>query len=300
MARSSPSFTNIEIENKITMTEMKVYSPSTLDEACRLLAERGTAMTVLAGGTDLMVLMNSGQLGAPEFLNIWGVEELRGVTDEGLALRIGALTTHTQLIQSSPVQLHAPLLVQAARTIGAAQTQNRGTIGGNIVSASPAGDTLPVLAAFDAELELGSIRGVRRVGFNDFYVGYRRTVLAPDELLVSILLPKQAAIERSRLYKVGTRAAQSISKIVMAARATVGDDGTIGSIAIALGSVAPTVMRARETEHLLSGAAITPELIELACRRLALEVKPISDIRSTERYRRMVSGNLIARFLRGE
>lgn len=281
------------------MTEIKAESPRTLSEAYSLLGDRSRKTVVLAGGTDLMVLLHSGQLGATEFLNIWGLDELRGIADEGSSLRIGALSTYTHLIQSPLVQQCARLLADAARTIGAAQTQNRGTLGGNIVNASPAGDTLPVLAAYDAELELGSLRGTRLVPFNSFYTGYRRTVLEPDELLIGIRVRKQPEDSRERFYKVGTRAAQAISKVVMAAAAIVRDN-RIESAAIGLGSVAPTVMRARETEQLLMGAVLSPELIESARRKLALEVKPITDIRSTEKYRRVVSGNLIARFLRTE
>src|SRR5438128_448831 len=167
-----------------------VHSPTTLTEAYALLAERGQAIKIMAGGTDLMVLMNAHLLEAAEFLNLWGVGELRGVAEEGDGLRVGALTTYTQLIKSPLVRQHAPALVAASRTVGAIQIQNRGTIGGNIVNASPAGDSLPVLAAFEAEIEIGSVSGVRRVAFNQFYTGYRRTVLGPDELVLAVRIPK--------------------------------------------------------------------------------------------------------------
>ena len=172
------------------------YSPATLSEAYEALRARGGKVKVIAGGTDLMVLMNAHLLDAVDFLDIWRVEELRGISDEGDQLRIGALTTYTQLINSPMIRQHAPSLVAASRTIGAIQIQNRGTIGGNIVNASPAGDSLPVLAAFDAEIEIGSARGVRSVAFNQFYTGYRRTVLEPDELVIAVRLAKLKEGER--------------------------------------------------------------------------------------------------------
>src|SRR6266480_5935568 len=162
-----------------------VQSPANLAEAYALLSERGPSIKVVAGGTDLMVLMNAHMLDEREFVDIWRVNELRGITDEGDALRIGALTTYTELIRSELIQRYVPSLVDASRTIGAIQIQNRGTIGGNIVNASPAGDSLPVLAAYDAEVEIGSARGTRRIAFNQFYAGYRRTLLQADELVVA-------------------------------------------------------------------------------------------------------------------
>jgi Aerobic-type carbon monoxide dehydrogenase, middle subunit CoxM/CutM homologs len=273
------------------------YSPETLADAYALLAERGRGVRVIAGGTDLMVLMNAHQLDAAMFLDIWRVDELRGISDEGEHLRMGALTTYTQLIGSPLVQRYGPALVAASRTIGAVQIQNRGTLGGNVVNASPAGDSLPVLAAYDAELEIGSARGLRRVAFNTFYTGYRQTVLAADELLIAVRLPKLKAGERDFFCKVGTRRAQAISKIVMAARATA-SERVIESIRIAVGSVAPTVIRASQTESLLAGQAITPDLIKQAQASIAREVSPITDLRSTEHYRRTVTGNVLAKCLR--
>jgi xanthine dehydrogenase small subunit len=273
------------------------YSPSTLDEAYGALAERGSALKIIAGGTDLMVLMNAHQLDAANFLDIWRVDELRGIADEGDRLRIGALTTYTQLILSPLVAQNAPSLVAASRTIGAIQIQNRGTIGGNIVNASPAGDSLPVLAAYDAEIEIGSARGTRRVPLNQFYAGYRRTALEADELVLAVRMPKLRANERDFFWKVGTRRAQAISKTVMAARASV-TGHAIESIAIGVGSVAPTVIRATQTESLLTGRTLTPELIEQARETIAREVMPITDLRSTEHYRRTVTAGVLAKFLR--
>jgi CO/xanthine dehydrogenase FAD-binding subunit len=154
-----------------------------------------------------------------------------------------------------------------------------------------------VLAAYDAEVEIGSARGVRCVPFTEFYTGYRRTVLEPDELVLAVRIPKLKESERDFFWKVGTRRAQAISKTVVAAR-TLASRKTIDKISIGVGSVAPTVIRALQTERLLSGAALTPTLIEEACRLIAREITPITDLRSTEHYRRTVTGNVLGKFLR--
>ncbi|HKA22330.1 MAG TPA: xanthine dehydrogenase family protein subunit M [Blastocatellia bacterium] len=273
-----------------------VQSPTTLNDAFEILSERKGPIKIIAGGTDLMVLMNAHQLEAPEFLDIWKVDELRGVTEEENALRIGALTTYTQLIRSKAVQRFVPSLVSSSRTIGAVQIQNRGTLGGNIVNASPAGDTLPVLAAYDAELEVGSARGIRTVRFNEFYTGYRATVLEPDELLISVRIPKLREDERDFFCKVGTRRAQAISKTVLATRVRM-TGKVLEKISIGVGSVAPTVVRVTQTERLLNGSTVSPKVIEEARQMIALEISPITDLRSTEHYRRTVTSNVLARLL---
>ncbi|MCI0525056.1 MAG: xanthine dehydrogenase family protein subunit M [Acidobacteria bacterium] len=281
----------------IMFPDSLVVSPASLDEAYEYMAEFGSHAKIIAGGTDLMVLMNGGQLDHKEFIDIWRLNELRGVSDEGETIRIGALTTFTQLIKSPLIQRHIPALAAASRTIGAIQIQNRGTIGGNIVNASPAGDSLPVLAAFDAEVEIGSIRGVRRAGFNHFYSGYRKTVMEPDEILLAIRSRKLKPNERSFFFKVGARRAQAISKIVIAVNAEITGD-VINSIKIGLGSVAPTVIRAIQTESLLTNASLSETNIDQARNAISLEVAPITDVRSTEHYRRQITGNALAKILR--
>jgi len=277
--------------------EPAVVAPTNLAEAYELLARRGYGATIIAGGTDLMVALNARTLEAREFIDIWRLNELRGLSDEGETIRIGALTTYTQLIKSPLIQQSLPSLVESSRTIGAIQIQNRGTIGGNIVNASPAGDSLPVLAAFDAEVEIGSIRGVRRIDFNRFYMGYRKTVMEPDEILIAVRLRKLKPNERAFFLKVGARRAQAISKIVMAVNVrTTGE--VIDSINIALGSVAPTVIRAVETEALLTNKTLDATIIERARRMISQEIAPITDVRSTEHYRRTVTGNALAKILR--
>lgn len=236
----------------------------------------------LAGCTDLYVSVNFGTLTGSRFLDLWPLEPLRRINVRDEVLVIGALATYTEIIKSRHVRKQLPMLVEAARQIGGPQIQNRGTIGGNIANASPAGDTLPVLAATDAVVVLRSATDERRVPFNEFYTGYRKSVRRPDELIVAVEVPRQRGAQWFR--KVGTRAAQAISKIVMAA---VRDDRP----RIAIGSVAPTIVRVPRTE-----AALASGSIEDAARLLGDEIKPIDDVRSTAEYRRTVTVNLLRRF----
>jgi xanthine dehydrogenase C subunit len=280
------------------ISKIEVYSPKTLPEAYAHLQQQNGRARLLAGGTDLMVQLHDRVAVAPAYLNIWNLDELRGIQDIGETLRIGALTTYTQMMRSSLVQQFCPIIVDAAKTVGGVQIQNRGTIGGNIVNASPAGDSLPILAVCEAQLELGSHRGIRVVPFNEFYTGYRQTVLAPDELVVAVRLPKPTSNARLFFQKVGSRQALVISKVVMAGKAQVDGEKRIQSIQIGVGSVAPTVIRLRQTEALLQGQVLTAKLIESARQSAMQEVRPITDVRSTEQYRRTIAGNVLVRFLR--
>jgi CO/xanthine dehydrogenase FAD-binding subunit len=275
-------------------------SPASLAEAYALLAEAdGDAWRPLAGGTDLMVTM-TGEIGEPpaRVLDIWRLDELRGIRVEEDALVIGALTTYTDLRRSSDVAELAPSLAEAAATIGAAQIQNRGTIGGNVVNASPAGDTLPVLLALDAEIVLGSAEGERTVTASDFWPAYRETARRDDELVVRIRLPL-AGNRQVRFRKIGTRRAQAISKVVMAlAWRSTGDDAPWKDVRLALGSVAATPIRASATEATLEGRQPTRETAEAVRAALEAELQPIDDVRSTADYRRSVAGRVLHRLIR--
>jgi xanthine dehydrogenase small subunit len=276
--------------------EPPVTSPSSLADAYAQLADG--PVTPIAGGTDLMVSL-TGELGeAPErMLDLWHLDELRGIALDGDALVLGALTTYTEIRRSAPCREHLPALVEAAATIGAAQIQNRGTIGGNAVNASPAGDTLPILLALDAMLVCGSARGEREVPATAFWPGYRRTALAADELLLRIRFPLVAGRE-TRFRKVGTRRAQSISKVVMALAFRTVADGRWADVRLALGSVAPTPIRASATEACLQGRQPTPETADVAAETLAGELEPIDDVRSTAEYRRVVAARVLHRLIR--
>jgi carbon-monoxide dehydrogenase medium subunit len=270
-----------------------------------VVAGRGTGtgpqLTPLAGGTDLMVRI-TGEIGEPpaRLLDLWRLDELRGIASDGEAISLGALTTYTDIRRSAACREHLPVLVEAAATIGAAQIQNRGTLGGNIANASPAGDTLPVLLALDAEFVVGGPRGERIIPAASFWVAYRRTALAPDELILRIRIPVAGGRE-ARFRKVGTRRAQAISKVVMALAWREGRGGGARSwsdVRLALGSVADRPIRATATEAVLDGAAPTPSTADAAAASLAAEIVPIDDVRSTADYRRAVSARILYRLIR--
>lgn len=235
--------------------EPPVESPSSLTDAYRLLA--GGLLRPIAGGTDLLVQI-TGELGEPprRVLDLWHIDELRGIAVDGSELVLGALTTYTDIRRSPLVAEFLPELSDAAATIGAAQIQNRGTLGGNVANASPAGDTLPLLLATDAQIVLGSARGERSVPAHDFWTGYRRTAMVPTELVVRIRIPLLND-RQVRFRKIGTRRAQSISKVVMVLGWQPAADGTWQGVRLALGSVAERPIRAWETERILEGAAPT-------------------------------------------
>jgi xanthine dehydrogenase small subunit len=278
--------------------EPPVTSPHTLTDAYDLLAD-GDGWQPIAGGTDLMVQMTGELVPPPErVLDLWGLDELRGIAVDNGVLVIGALTTYTDIRRSTIVRGVLPELIQAAATIGAAQIQNRGTLGGNIVNASPAGDTLPILLATDARIVLGSRRGEREVAAADFWTAYRKTSRLPDELVlrVRIVLPPERQV---RFRKVGTRRAQAISKVVMA---LAWQSGTHGwkNVRLALGSVADRSIRAHRTEAVLEGTAPSEATADRAATTLAEEIHPIDDVRSTADYRRTVAARVLHRLIRDE
>jgi xanthine dehydrogenase small subunit len=278
--------------------EPPVVSAQSLDEAYAALAE--FPHRPVAGGTDLLVQI-TGELGEPpdRVLDIWGLDELRGIRVEPNALVIGALTTYTEIRRSPLVAEFLPALAEASATIGAAQIQNRGTLGGNAVNASPAGDTLPILLATDAELVLGSARGERDVPAAEFWPAYRRTARAEDELLLRIRFPL-VADRQVRFRKVGTRRAQAISKVVLALAWRGERDEAWTDVRLALGSVAATPIRAARTEAVLEGASPTADTAEAAAAALGEELNPIDDVRSTADYRRAVAARVLHRLVREE
>ncbi|HEY7738381.1 MAG TPA: FAD binding domain-containing protein [Candidatus Limnocylindria bacterium] len=280
--------------------EPPVESPASLPDAYRLLADGGPAWRPVAGGTDLLVQV-TGELGPrpDRVLDIWALDELRGINLEGDELVIGALTTYTDLRTSALAAELLPALTAAAATIGAAQIQNRGTIGGNLVNASPAGDTLPIWLATDAQIVLGSASGERAVAANAFFTGYRQTARRDDELVVRVRVP---LIPRRhlRFRKVGTRRAQAISKVVLAVSWITGEDGAWHNPRVALGSIAATPVRAAATETALDGRHPVRVTTDAAVTALEGEIHPIDDVRSTADYRRLVAGRVLRRLLREE
>jgi len=263
-------------------SSFELIEPRSLKHALAILRERQPVVP-LAGCTDVYVTLNAGASPGTTYLNLWGLDDLRGIAADGQGLRIGALTTYTELLRSPLVRRRLPALAAASAEIGGVQIQNRGTLGGNIANGSPAGDALPVLAVAEAVLVLRSVDGTRRVPFNGFYTAYRKTVMQPDEIIAAIEIPPLTG--RQWFRKVGTRAAQAISKIVAAGVRS-------ASPRLAFGSVAPTVVRVPLTEAVLAGGAS----LQAATETLMGEISPIDDIRSTAGYRRRVAANLLAAF----
>jgi xanthine dehydrogenase small subunit len=282
------------------VAEPRVESPRDLAGAYALLADAdGPPWRPVAGGTDLMVQLAAGSDDAPtRVVDLWGLDELRGIAVEDDALVLGALTTYTELRRSPLVTEFLPTLAEAAATVGAAQIQNRGTIGGNVVNASPAGDTLPLLLATDASLELGSTEGMHAVPADAFWTGYRQTACRDHELLLRIRIPLRPD-RQVRFRKVGTRRAQAISKVV-AAVAWRGEDPDQpwADVRVALGSVAATTVRLPATEAVLEDAPPTRETAEAAATTVAREIEPIDDVRSTADYRRAVAARVLHRIIR--
>ena len=274
--------------------EMK--TPRVLGEALDLLAREPGLRQPFAGGTDLMVLLEAGKLSHKNYLNIWHLDELRGIEVQENQVTIGALTTYTEVQANSVLRAEFPMLCQAASETGGLAIQNRGTLGGNIVNASPAADSPPALLAYDAQLELVSVRGSRSVSYLDFHTGYKQMNIRSDELLARILLPRTTASLQHYYRKVGTRKAQAISKVCFASVAHF-EGGWIREMRIALGSVAPIPIRCVRTESALQGQKIDQALIDKGRAALVREIAPIDDIRSSKDYRLRVSLNLLEDWL---
>jgi xanthine dehydrogenase small subunit len=272
--------------------------PTSLAEALAARAEH-PGHVLLAGGTDLMV----GALERPDpegVIDLFGLPELVGVSrDDDGRLRIGAGTTYARLLAEDAVRRDLPALWAAAREVGALQIQSRGTIGGNIGTSSPVGDTLPVLLALDAELELASATGVRHVAYEDFCTGYRTHALRADELITAVRFPSDVGARTQVWRKVGTRRAQSISKVMFAASVAREDDGRVTLARLALGAVREVPIRARAAEALLEGATPDGELADRVAEAVGQDAAPIDDVRSRADYRRAVARRLVRRFVLG-
>jgi len=274
----------------------ELIAPGSLDAALDLLAGAPGQWTPIAGGTELMVAHSAGRLNAKRLISLWGIPDLRFIETTAENIVIGACATFHDLRDSSAVAADFPLLAKAASWIGSIANQSRATVGGNLVNGSPAADSSPALLVYDAEIELASVRGKRRVPYAQFHTGYKRTVLEKDELVYAIHLPRRFAQHRQYLRKVGTRRAMAISKVALAATALV-RDGSVGEIRVAAASLAAFPARLYRTEESLIGHVLTPEIIQIARRALLAEVVPIDDIRSTAEYRKSVAANLLEEFL---
>ena len=276
--------------------DFELVSPGTLPAVLSLLSSEPAEWMPIAGGTDVMVLYAAGKLSSRKLVNLCIIPELKRIDVLLEKIVIGSSFTYTDLRKHALISQEFPLLAMAASWTGGIANQNRGTLGGNIANASPAADSLPALLVYDAQLTLVSLRAAREIPYLHFHTGYKQTALAPGELIRDIVLPRRFSGYVSRSRKVGTRNAQAISKVCLAALGRM-ENGLIADIRLALGSVAPVPLRLTETERLLKDKKLEPALIE-AARKIAIqEIRPIDDIRSTARYRAAVSGNLVVEFL---
>jgi CO/xanthine dehydrogenase FAD-binding subunit len=276
----------------------ELVAPPALDEVLAQLA--AGEWLPFAGGTDLMVLAEAGKLPHRRWVSLWHLAELRGITVDDRAVTLGALTTYRQVQRHPVLAAEYPLLCRAAAETGGVAIQNRGTLGGNLANASPAADSPPPLQVYDAELELLSARGARRIPYAEFHRGYKQTALERGEIVAAIRLPRrQLGREggwRETFRKVGTRKAQAISKVCFAGSLNI-EGGHVADARIAFGSVAPIPLRCHRTEAMLRGGAPGPDLLRAAQETLAREIAPIDDFRSTARYRLRVAQNLLAELL---
>jgi CO/xanthine dehydrogenase FAD-binding subunit len=285
---------------KSALSELVVVRPRSLDHALRALHESlaDGRLTPLAGGTDLFVYLNAGTCPDRRFLDLAPLRELAGIRVGRDGVTIGSSTTFRAIRDHLVLGRRWPALVAAAAEVGAWQIQNRATIGGNIANASPAGDSLPVLLAHDAVVHARSVRGERAVPFGALYTGYRKLALEPDELITAVEIPPAPAGTVPFFRKIGTRRAQSISKVVFCGLLRLGRDGRADHARLAYGSVAPTPVRARHAEAALLGQGPSRAVAERARQALERDVVPIDDIRSTREYRVAVAGNVLEQFLR--
>ncbi|MGD0293396.1 MAG: FAD binding domain-containing protein [Terracidiphilus sp.] len=278
------------------VAQYELVAPGSLDAVLALLAAEPGAWTPMAGGTELMVALGAGRLEQRKLVSLWGINELRQITANDDWLTIGAAATFSDIRENAVVAKEFPLLARAASWTGAIANQNRGTLGGNIVNASPAADSPPVLLDYEAEIELVSAQGERRMPYSEFHLGYKRTVLKPQELVKAVHLPRGRRLPVEYLRKVGTRNALAISKVALACVGAM-QSGKVHVVRIAAASLRETPARLSATEAALLGHALTSERIQFARQALLQEVKPIDDIRSTANYRAHVAANLLEEFL---
>ena len=271
--------------------------PTTLDETLRLLAEHAGAARIVAGGTDVLVELSRGIRPTTTLIDVTALHDLKYVTLDDRIVRLGALATHNDVVASPACVAHALPLAQACWEVGAPQLRTRGTVAGNLVTASPANDTITPLVALGAEVALTSATGERVVPLSDFYLGVRRTALRPDELLREIRFPAMAANQRGIFLKLGLRRAQAISVIDLALVLTFDGDRVAGA-RVALGSVAPTIIRAANAEDFLFGKRLDPDVCAEAGNLARAAAAPIDDVRGSATYRLQTLANLVTYGLR--
>jgi CO/xanthine dehydrogenase FAD-binding subunit len=270
----------------------ELVAASTLAEVLARLADAPHTWTPIAGGTELMVAHAAGLLRAQKLISLSGLTELGFICVDQDSIAIGGGVTFGQIRRHAIIASDFPLLSKAAGWIGSIANQNRATLAGNIVNGSPAADAPPALLVYDAEIELISRRGSRRIAYTEFHLGYKQSVLEPDELVFALHLPRRFANHSQYLRKVGTRKAMAITKVALAATAVV-EQKLVIEIHLAAASLADRPVRLAATEAAILGKTLSPATRAAARQTLLNEVRPIDDIRSTAMYRKHVAANLL-------
>ena len=274
----------------------ELIAPGTLAGVLDVLAAAPGKWMPIAGGTELMVMFSAGRLNAQKLVNLWGLSELRFIETTAESFIIGACATFLDLRAHAGLVAELPLIALSASWIGSIANQSRATLGGNLVNGSPAADSSPALLVYDAEIELISQRQRRRVPYTEFHTGYKRNVMAADELIFAVHLPRRFAHHKQYLRKVGTRRAMAISKVALAGTALVAN-GAVSEIRLAAASLAPFPTRLYRAEAVVQGGQLTDATEREARKALLAEINPIDDIRSTAEYRKRVAANLLDEFL---
>ena len=277
------------------------FAPETVHDAAGILRDKGSAAWVLAGGTDVMVRLKRGLApdGCTALVSVHRIAEMRGCRRDGDELVVGASVTAAELIRDPLVLECAPILARVADRLASAQVRNLATIGGNLANASPAGDLINPLLLLDARVVLGSVDGRRTVAVDELFTGPGETVMRPDELLVEVRFDVPPGDRVFRFEKAGTRPAMECSVVTVGVAITP-DDGVLGDVRVAFGSSAPVPLRGRETEAALEGRPATPDVVENAARVAEREVRPITDVRGTECYRRALAGVFLTRLVQDD
>lgn len=277
----------------------EVFLPHNLEALWSMMADYPQA-GLYAGGTDLLLKLRLGMVDPPALICLERIEELKGVADRGNEVSIGAATTHAAMLADPLIQVNFPVLAKALKVLGSPLVRHMGTIGGNLITASPAGDTLPPLYVLGAEVELRTADSRRRLPIKDFIHGPGKTLLAPGEVLTGVRIRKQPEINFHHFEKVGQRKALAIALVSLAAALHISQDGTVQDAHLAWGSMGPTVMTCREAESALEGNPLSLEVLEKAAVMARSAISPIDDVRAGADYRRLVAGNLLLRLLEGK
>ena len=277
----------------ILRSEIEVFSPRTLEEALTLLQQHRKDIKIIAGGSDVIVQLRDGAIKTEKLLNILPLKNLRFIEEEKGRVRIGSLSTYGDIVCSQHARKHAWILVEAAKQVGASQLQNTATIGGNLGNASPAGDSLPPLYALGATVVMRSTSGRREIAIERFFVGYRKTALNPDELIEEISFEGLTRNDAGAYLKLGLREANAISIVDVAVALRGKRRKSYSDVKVALGAVAPTILRAHSCEQALVGRRLTVKILQEAAELAAQDASPITDIRGSAEYRSKVVSSLV-------